>query len=98
MVILTIAGFDPSAGAGTLADIKTMSAFGCFGVAAITSLTYQNTQGVFGATHQSSGVVAEQLKVLFDDFHISAIKTGMLPTRAIIEEVAEQLAANPIPH
>jgi hydroxymethylpyrimidine/phosphomethylpyrimidine kinase len=98
MVILTIAGFDPSAGAGTLADIKTMSAFGCFGVAAITSLTYQNTQGVFGATHQTGVVVAEQLKALFADFKISAVKTGMLPTREVIEEVAQQLAANPLPH
>jgi hydroxymethylpyrimidine/phosphomethylpyrimidine kinase len=98
MVILTIAGFDPSAGAGTLADIKTMSAFGCFGVAAVTSLTYQNTQGVFGAQHQSRAVVAEQLKALFDDFPIAAIKTGMLPTREVIEEVAAQIAARSIPH
>lgn len=87
-VILTIAGFDPSAGAGTLADIKTMSAFGCYGVAAITSLTYQNTQGVYGAANQPREVVAAQLAPLKDDFHIEAVKTGMLPSREVIEEVA----------
>lgn len=90
-VVMTIAGFDPSAGAGTLADVKTMSAFGCFGVAAITSLTFQNTQGVFGAQHQSREVVAAQLNALFDDFDIAAIKTGMLPTPEVIEEVAAQV-------
>jgi hydroxymethylpyrimidine/phosphomethylpyrimidine kinase len=95
MVILTIAGFDPSAGAGTLADIKTMSAFGCYGVAAITSLTYQNTQGVYGAAHQAKEVVRQQLISLFDDFQIAAIKTGMLPTAEVIEEVAGQLASRP---
>jgi hydroxymethylpyrimidine/phosphomethylpyrimidine kinase len=98
MVIMTIAGFDPSAGAGTLADIKTMSAFGCYGVAAITSLTFQNTQGVYGAAHQSKDVVAEQLTSLFDDFNIAAIKTGMLPTGEVIAEVAGQIAARAIPY
>jgi hydroxymethylpyrimidine kinase/phosphomethylpyrimidine kinase len=98
MVIMTIAGFDPSAGAGTLADIKTMSAFGCYGVAAITSLTFQNTQGVTGAAHQSKGVVAEQLKSLFDDFNIAAVKTGMLPTGEVIVEVAAQIASRAIPY
>jgi hydroxymethylpyrimidine/phosphomethylpyrimidine kinase len=98
MVIMTIAGFDPSAGAGTLADIKTMSAFGCYGVAAITSLTFQNTLGVTGATHQSKEVVAEQLTSLFDDFNIAAIKTGMLPTGEVIGEVAAQIASRAIPY
>ncbi|HKY06006.1 MAG TPA: bifunctional hydroxymethylpyrimidine kinase/phosphomethylpyrimidine kinase, partial [Blastocatellia bacterium] len=84
--VLTIAGFDPSAGAGVLADIKTMSAFGCYGVSAITSLTLQNTQGVFGAYHQTREVVRGQVEPLFDDFDIAAVKTGMLPTREVIEE------------
>src|ERR1044072_2377952 len=97
-VILTIAGFDPSAGAGPLADIKTMSAFGCYGVAVVTSLTYQNTQGVFGAANQSAEVVAAQLRPLADDFRIEAIKTGMLPTREAIEEVAGFIRKSGIPH
>ncbi|MEW6131419.1 MAG: bifunctional hydroxymethylpyrimidine kinase/phosphomethylpyrimidine kinase [Acidobacteriota bacterium] len=88
MNVMTIAGFDPSAGAGTLADIKTISAFGCYGLAAITSLTFQNTQGVFGAEHQSGQTVAQQVNALFDDFEIAAIKTGMLPTGEVIEAVA----------
>jgi hydroxymethylpyrimidine/phosphomethylpyrimidine kinase len=98
ITVMTIAGFDPSAGAGVLADIKTISAFGCYGVAAITSLTLQNTQGVFGAYHQTREVVRGQLEPLFDDFDIVAIKTGMLPTREVIEEVASAISARSIEH
>lgn len=98
ITVMTIAGFDPSAGAGVLADIKTMSAFGCYGVSAITSLTLQNTQGVFGAYHQTREVVRGQLEPLFDDFDIAAIKTGMLPTRDVIEEVADALSSRAIAH
>jgi hydroxymethylpyrimidine/phosphomethylpyrimidine kinase len=85
---MTIAGFDPSGGAGILADIKAISAMGGFGVAAITSLTFQNTLGVFGAAHQSREAVRRQIEPLFADFQIAAAKTGMLPTTEVIEEVA----------
>lgn len=88
-VVMTIAGFDPSAGAGVLADIKTISAFGCFGVAAITSLTFQNTKGVLGACHQSADTLRRQISPLLDDFDIAAIKTGMLGTPEVVAEVAE---------
>jgi hydroxymethylpyrimidine/phosphomethylpyrimidine kinase len=88
-VVLTIAGFDPSGGAGTLADIKTLAALGCFGVAGITSLTYQNTLGVYGASHQSPEVLRAQIEPLYSDFVISAVKLGMLPTPGIIQLVAE---------
>ncbi len=98
MVVMTIAGFDPSAGAGTLADIKTMSAFGCYGVAAITSLTIQNTQGVYGAAHQTAEMVVRQIDALFDDFDIAAIKTGMLPTQEIIEAVAALITRRRVAH
>jgi hydroxymethylpyrimidine kinase/phosphomethylpyrimidine kinase len=98
IVVMTIAGFDPSAGAGILADIKTMSAFGCYGVAAVTSLTLQNTQGVFGAHHQQKEVVRGQVAPLFDDFNIAAVKTGMLPTVDVIEEVADVIRAGTIQH
>ena len=87
-VCLTIAGLDPSGGAGIIADIKTFSAFGCFATAAIASITFQNTQGVFGAVHQTAASVRRQVEPLIDDYEIAAIKTGMLPTRDIIEEVA----------
>ena len=93
-VCLTIAGVDPSGGAGIIADIKTFSAFGCFATAAIASLTFQNTQGVFGASHQTAETVRAQILPILDDFEISALKTGMLPTREIIEEVASIVAEN----
>lgn len=98
IIVMTIAGFDPSAGAGVLADIKTMSAFGCYGVAAVTSLTLQNTQGVFGAHHQTAECVIGQMNPLFDDFEIRAIKTGMLPSGDVIEAVAESLSSRDISH
>src|SRR5215210_2929145 len=93
IVVMTIAGFDPSAGAGVLADVKTIGAFGCYGVAAVTSLTLQNTQGVFGAHHQDKEIVRGQVEALFDDFDIAAIKTGMLPSIDVIQEVGEIIRA-----
>ena len=96
--VLTIAGFDPSAGAGVLADIKTISRFGCYGVAAVTSLTLQNTRGVFGARHQTADAVFGQLKVIFDDLEVGAIKIGMLPTREVVEAVADSISKQSIPH
>jgi hydroxymethylpyrimidine/phosphomethylpyrimidine kinase len=88
-ICLTIAGVDPSGGAGVIADIKTFTAFKCFGTAAIASLTFQNTQGVFGAINQTADSVRQQILPIFDDFKVSAVKTGMLPTQEIIEEVAK---------
>ncbi len=85
---LTIAGLDPSGGAGIVADIKTFSAFGCFAAAAVTSITFQNTTGVFGAVHQTAETVRKQIEPVLDDVEIAALKTGMLPTREIIAEVA----------
>lgn len=87
-VVMTIAGFDPSGGAGILADIKAIAAMGGFGVAAVTSLTFQNTVGVFGAAHQTRETLRRQIEPLLEDFEIAAIKTGMLPAAEVIEEVA----------
>ncbi|CAN5452768.1 bifunctional hydroxymethylpyrimidine kinase/phosphomethylpyrimidine kinase [soil metagenome] len=87
-VCLTIAGLDPSGGAGIVADIKTFTAFGCFAASAVTSITFQNTTGVFGAVHQTAETVRGQVEPIIEDFEVSALKTGMLPTREIIEEVA----------
>lgn len=87
-ICLTIAGLDPSGGAGIIADIKTFTAFGCFATAAIASLTFQNTVGVFGAVHQTADTVGSQAAPVFEDFNVAAVKTGMLPSREIIEEVA----------
>ena len=88
VVALTIAGFDPSGGAGIVADIKTFTAFDCFAIAAVTSLTFQNTTGVFGAAHQTAETVRAQVMPVIEDFSVACAKTGMLPTREVIEEVA----------
>lgn len=96
-VALSIAGFDPSGGAGLVADIKTFTAFGCFATAAVTSLTFQNTVGVFGALHQTAEAVREQIMPVVEDFQIAAAKTGMLPTREVVEEVARLFRQTPLP-
>lgn len=97
-VCLTIAGLDPSGGAGVLADIKTFGAFGCYGAAVVTSITYQNTVGVFGSENVSEESVRKQLQPIFDDFHVAAVKTGMLPAREIIETVAELIKKHRPPY
>ena len=94
-VVLTIAGLDPSGGAGIVADVKTFTAFGCFACAAVTSLTFQNTAGVYGAAHQSAATVRAQVVPVVEDFGVAALKTGMLPTREVIAEVARLLRETP---
>lgn len=93
-VCLTIAGLDPSGGAGIVADIKTFTAFGCFATSVIASITFQNTTGVFGAINQTADSVRRQFEPIVDDFEVSALKTGMLPTGEIIEEVARLVKEN----
>ena len=87
-VCLTIAGLDPSGGAGIVADIKTFTAHDCFAAAVVSSVTFQNTTGVFGAVHQTADSVRRQAEPIFEDYTVVAAKTGMLPTREIIEESA----------
>jgi hydroxymethylpyrimidine/phosphomethylpyrimidine kinase len=96
-VALTIAGFDPSGGAGVVADIKTFTAFDCFAAAAVTSLTFQNTMGVFGAAHQTAETVRAQVLPVVEDFHVACAKTGMLPTREVIREVARLFRETALP-
>lgn len=93
-ICLTVAGLDPSGGAGIIADVKTFTAFGCFATAAVTSLTFQNTCEVFGATHQTVETVRRQILPIIEDFKIAAVKTGMLPTREIIEATAQIVKEN----
>lgn len=93
---LTVAGFDPSGGAGIIADVKTFTTFGCFATAAVTSLTFQNTTGVFGAATQTAEAVCRQTLAIIEDFQVAALKTGMLPTREIISEVARLLRKTPL--
>jgi len=87
-VVLTIAGFDPSGGAGVLVDVRTIVAFGCHPVAAMTSLTFQNSGGVFGATHESAKSLRAQIVPVVEERKVAAVKIGMLPTSELILEVA----------
>src|SRR3546814_663648 len=89
---LTIAGIDPSGGAGILADIKTMSALGAYGTAVVAALTAQNTQTVTGISPVPPAFVAEQIDTLFADVRIDAVKIGMLGQQAVTRVVAERLA------
>jgi len=94
---LTIAGFDPSGGAGVLADVRTFATFGFQGVAAITSLTFQNTASVFGAVHQTGEAVRAQVLPLLEEYRIICAKLGMLPTREVVVEVARLFRENDLP-
>ena len=96
-IALSIAGLDPSGGAGVLADVRTFAAFACFPTAAITSLTFQNTTGVSGALHQSAATVRAQVLPIVADFSIAGAKTGMLPTREVIGEVARLFKETDLP-
>jgi len=96
-VVLTIAGLDPSGGAGIVADIKTIAAFGCFPSAAITSITFQNTTGVFGAEHQTASSLRSQVEPIISDLQVSGAKTGMLPTAEIIREVVRIFTETELP-
>jgi hydroxymethylpyrimidine/phosphomethylpyrimidine kinase len=97
-ILLTIAGFDPSCGAGTAADLKTFAAHGCYGVAAITSLTVQNTQGVETVHNTPSAELRAQLEVLAKDCDIAAVKIGMLGNRGNAVVIAEFLDAHKFAH
>src|SRR6266704_3444945 len=97
-ILLTIAGFDPSCGAGIVADLKTFAAHGCYGVAAITSLTVQNTQGVETVHNTPSAELRAQLDALAKDCDIAAVKIGMLGNRGNAGAVAEFLDAHKFAH
>jgi hydroxymethylpyrimidine kinase/phosphomethylpyrimidine kinase len=97
-ILLTIAGFDPSCGAGIAADLKTFAAHGCYGVAAITSLTVQNTQGVDAVHNTPTTELRAQLEALAKDCEIDAVKIGMLGNRGNAVAVAEFLDAHNFAH
>ena len=94
-VALSIAGFDPSSGAGIAADLKTFGAHGCYGVAALTALTVQNTQGVYSVYPSEPAVLKETIAALLADGRVKAIKIGMLANRANAAVVSEILESNP---
>jgi hydroxymethylpyrimidine/phosphomethylpyrimidine kinase len=92
--ILSIAGSDPSGGAGIQADIKSISANGGYAMAALTALTAQNTQGVTGIELVPPGFVGQQIDTVFEDIEVHAVKIGMIATAEIAEAVADALSRN----
>lgn len=89
--VLTIAGSDCSGGAGIQADIKTITAHGMYAMSAITSLTAQNTTGVYGVYDSTPEFLANQLDCIFTDIEPDAVKIGMVSDKALIKTIAEKL-------
>jgi hydroxymethylpyrimidine/phosphomethylpyrimidine kinase len=89
--VLTIAGSDSGGGAGIQADIKAMSANGVFAMSAITAITAQNTEEVTDVFELPVSIIAAQIDAVFDDFAVSAVKTGMLSSAEIVKMVAAML-------
>ena len=97
--VVTIAGTDPSGGAGIQADLKAFSALGAYGMSVTTALVAQNTQGVESILHLPADFVAAQIDTLFADVHVDAVKIGMIDTAEVARAVAERLrhhSAGPI--
>ncbi|WP_421014599.1 bifunctional hydroxymethylpyrimidine kinase/phosphomethylpyrimidine kinase, partial [Glutamicibacter creatinolyticus] len=93
--ILSIAGSDPSGGAGIQADLKAIAATGGYGMAAITSLTAQNTRGVDAVQAVEPQFVTAQLRSIAADVRIDAVKIGMLANAGIIDAVQQWLGEQP---
>jgi hydroxymethylpyrimidine/phosphomethylpyrimidine kinase len=97
-VVLTIAGFDPSSGAGITADIKTIAAHECYGASCITALTIQSTRGVRRVEALDPTLIAETLQELALDLVIEAVHVGMLGNARVVEVVADFLSQASLPH
>jgi len=97
-VVLTIAGFDPSSGAGVTADIKTIAAHGCYGVASITAVTVQSTSGVKRVEPCDPDLVADTLRELAADVKIAAVHIGMLGSGKVVRAVADFLSRQKLPN
>jgi hydroxymethylpyrimidine/phosphomethylpyrimidine kinase len=97
-VVLTIAGFDPSSGAGVTADIKTIAAHACYGVAGITALTVQSTSGVRRVEPVKPQTLTDTLETLADDMDIAAVHIGMLGSGKVAGVVADFLEGHKLPN
>lgn len=96
--VLSIAGSDPSGGAGIAADLKTFAALGAYGMAAISAITVQNTQGVRAVQALPAALVADQVNAVFDDVRVDAVKLGMLAEAGTVRAVAAVLRAREARH
>ncbi|MBI4350542.1 MAG: bifunctional hydroxymethylpyrimidine kinase/phosphomethylpyrimidine kinase [Elusimicrobia bacterium] len=94
--VLTIAGSDPGGGAGLQADLKTFSAFGVYGLSAVTAVTVQNTLGVRSVNPVAASLVAAQAEAVLEDIGADAVKTGMLGTAGIVRAAAGALKKHPV--
>ena len=94
--VLTIAGSDSGGGAGVQADIKTISALGCYAASAITAVTVQNTMGVSDVHPIPADIVEGQIRAVLDDIGADAVKIGMLQSREITRRIAAVLGEYPI--
>ena len=90
-VVLTIAGFDPSSGAGVTADIKTIAAHGCYGVACITAMTVQSTSGVRRVEPVDPSLITETLEELAGDLELAAVRIGMLASVKVVRAIVDFL-------
>ena len=97
-IVLSIAGFDPSSGAGVTADIKAIAAHGCYGVACITGLTVQSTQGVRRVEPVAGKLIRDTLKELAADFTFAAARIGMLASADAVSAVVDFLKNNKVPN
>ncbi|GHV82797.1 hydroxymethylpyrimidine/phosphomethylpyrimidine kinase [Spirochaetia bacterium] len=89
--VLSIAGSDPSGGAGIQADLKTMCALGVYGMTVITAVTVQNTQAVYDVQEIRPDIVRDQIRAVFDDIRVDAVKVGMVSGIKIIDVIRNEL-------
>ena len=95
--VLIVAGSDSGGGAGIQADIKTVTALGGYAMTAVTALTAQNTQGVFGIVSVDPDFITQQMRLVIEDIGVDVIKTGMLHNVAVIEAVCDVIAEYDLP-
>lgn len=93
---LTIAGSDPSGGAGIQADLRVAAKLGLYGFSAITAVTAQNSKGVAGCWEIPSGQLEAQLESIFSDFSPSAVKIGFVPNVSVVEHISRFLCRYPV--
>jgi hydroxymethylpyrimidine/phosphomethylpyrimidine kinase len=97
-IVISVAGSDPSGGAGIQADLKTFSALGAYGGAVLTALTAQSTCGVSGVMPVPASFVADQLVAVLDDLRVDAVKVGMLGSAEVVDVLVDVLGRHRVPH
>ena len=89
MIVMSIAGVDPSGGAGVFADLKTFQAIGAYGTGIVTALTAQNTLGVYDILNVSPKFLEAELDAIFTDIRPDAVKIGMVSDKELIKSIAK---------